>query len=66
MTTNEGRVGDWIEERTTDGPPRRGLIIEVLGHAGHRHYRVEWDEEHTVVHFPSPTARIIPKGDAGP
>lgn len=65
MTTNEGRVGDWIEERTTDGPPQRGLIIEVLGHPGHRHYRVEWDEEHTVVHFPSPTARIIPQGSAG-
>lgn len=60
MTGDDAQVGDWIEERTIDGPPRRGLILDVLGEPGHRHYRVEWDEEHTVVHFPSPTARIIP------
>lgn len=60
MMTTEGRAGDWIEEQTADGPPRRGLILEVLGRPGQRHYRVEWDEEHIVLHFPSPTARIVP------
>lgn len=24
MSATEGHVGDWIEERTVEGPPRRG------------------------------------------
>lgn len=59
----EAQVGDWIEEQTAGGPPRRGLVLEVLGPPGRRHYRVEWDEEHIVLHFPSATARIIPAGE---
>ena len=53
------RVGDWIEEPSLDGPPRRGLILEVLGTGSHRHYRVRWDEEHEAIHFPSPSMRIV-------
>jgi hypothetical protein len=53
------QVGDWIEEPSTDGsPPRRGLVVDVLGGEGHRHYRVRWDEEHESIHFPSPQMRV--------
>jgi hypothetical protein len=55
-----GRAGDWIEEPVGGGQPRRGQILEVLGHERHRHYRVRWNEEHESLHFPSPSARIVP------
>jgi hypothetical protein len=61
-----GRAGDWIEEPAGEGLPRRGQILEVLGRDGHRHYRVRWDEEHESLHFPSPSARIVPADSAAP
>jgi hypothetical protein len=65
MTTPPiGRVGDWLEEPSTDGsPPRRGLILEVLGGGIHTHYRVRWDEEHESIHYPSEALRIHPRQD---
>ena len=63
--SDEGRPGDWIEEPAGGDRPRRGQILEVLGHDHHRHYRVRWDEEHESLHFPSPGARIVP-GDSKP
>jgi len=52
-------VGDWIEEPALDGgPPRHGLIVEVLGEGAHRHYRVRWDERHEALHYPSERARL--------
>jgi hypothetical protein len=54
-----GQVGDWIEEPSSDGSPRRrGLITKVLGSGAHTHYRVRWDEEHESIHFPSASMRI--------
>ena len=32
---------------------RHGLILEVLGHGEHEHYRVRWDEEHESIFYPS-------------
>ena len=63
-----GRAGDWIEEPAGEGHPhpRRGLILEVLGRDRHRHYRVRWDEERETVHFPSPSARIVPADSVAP
>lgn len=53
-------AGTWIEEpQPGGGPARRGLVVEVLGRPGHRHYRVRWDEEHESIHFPSPRARVL-------
>jgi Domain of unknown function (DUF1918) len=47
-------VGDWVEVHGPSGKPsRRGQIIEVLGRAGHEHYRVRWDEKHESIHYPA-------------
>ena len=44
---SDARPGDWLEARGVHGQPaRRGEIVEVLGHPGHEHFRVRWDEEH--------------------
>ena len=48
------QVGDWIEVDGLPGrPPRRGQVTEVLGAAGHEHYRVRWDERHESLFFPT-------------
>ena len=48
------RVGDWIEARGLRGQPsRRGEIVELLGSAGHEHYRVRWDEKHESIVYPT-------------
>lgn len=67
MTTTQERphgahTGDWIEVAGLPGkPPRRGQILEVLGAAGHEHYRVRWDEQHVSIFFPTEGARIVPR-----
>ena len=34
--TDPGNAGDWLEVHSPGGgPPRRGLILEVLGASGH-------------------------------
>lgn len=55
--------GDWIEihGHATGQPARLGLVLEVLGAAGHEHYRVRWDEEHESIFFPGEDARIVEK-----
>ena len=35
-----------------------GEILEVLGKAGHEHYRVRWDDDHESVFYPSNDATI--------
>ncbi len=32
---------------------RTGQIVEVLGEAGHQHYRVRWEDGHESVFYPS-------------
>ena len=55
------RVGDWIETRGVHGQaPRRGQIIELLGHEGHAHYRVRWDEQHESILYPADGVIITP------
>jgi len=55
------RAGDWIEARGVSGrAPRRGEIIEVLGHEGHEHYRVRWDEQHESIVYPADGVIITP------
>lgn len=63
-----GKAGDWLEVRGLPGlPPRRGQILEVLGHPGHEHYRVRWDEKHESIFYPAdghsviPAARVVPR-----
>ena len=54
------RVGDWLEVAGLPGKPsRRGQVVEVLGHPGHIHYRVRWDEQHESVFFPADGVRVV-------
>jgi hypothetical protein len=73
MDIHDAHVGDWIEVNVVGGgPSRRGQITEVLGAAGHEHFRVRWDEAHETVHYPAegtrllretPEGALIPGGD---
>jgi hypothetical protein len=55
------RPGDWVEvDVIGGGPPRRGLILEVLRAPSHEdHYRVRWDEQHESIFYPCDSARIV-------
>jgi hypothetical protein len=60
--TRSGEVGDRIEVHDIGGNVRpEGEIIEVLGSAGHEHYRVRWSDGHESIHFPAGGTRIFPK-----
>jgi uncharacterized protein DUF1918 len=53
-TTGAAEVGDQIEAHGLHGQPsRRGTVVELLGSAGHRHYRVRWDQQHESIVYPS-------------
>ncbi len=53
-TTSAVHVGDRVAARGLHGQsPRRGEIIELLGGAGHEHYRVRWDEQHESILYPT-------------
>ena len=57
------RPGDWIEVAATGGAdPRRGEIAEVLGAAGHVHFRVRWDEDHESLFYPADRGFIVHAG----
>jgi Domain of unknown function (DUF1918) len=56
-------VGDQIEARGLHGrPSRRGKVVELLGCAGHRHYRVWWDDQHESIVYPSDGVVIAARG----
>ncbi len=40
---------------------RSGEILEVLGEAGHEHYRVRWEDGRESVFFPSSDTTVRPK-----
>ena len=66
MTGTAG-VGDQIQARGLHGrPSRRGKVVELLGSAGHEHYRVRWDDQHESIVYPSDgvtiTARATGRG----
>ena len=53
MTGTAG-IGDQIEARGLHGrPSRRGKVVELLGCAGHEHYRVRWDDQHESIVYQS-------------
>jgi hypothetical protein len=63
---NKARVGDSVDAHGVPGQPsRRGEIIELLGEAGHEHYRVRWDERHESILYPSDGVVIHAAGGAG-
>jgi hypothetical protein len=60
-TTRDAQIGDWIETRGIHGEAgRRGQIVELLGRAGHEHYRVRWDEQHESIFYPADDVIITP------
>ena len=64
VTTHAGavdaRVGDWLEAHGIHGgAARRGEVVEILGSAGHEHYRVRWDESHESIVFPADGVTIV-------
>ena len=59
-TSRGAHVGDWIEARGVYGQPaRRGEIIELIGQARHKRYRVRWDEKHESILYPADGVVII-------
>lgn len=47
------------------GEPRReGQILEVIDRGGIVHYRVQWDDGHESVFFPSSTTHVVKLGRA--
>jgi Domain of unknown function (DUF1918) len=65
--TGPAGVGDQIEARGLHGrPSRRGKVVELLGCAGHEHYRVRWDNQRESIVYPSDgvvvTARATGRG----
>ena len=58
--SSRARVGDLvIVEGHRVGEARRiGEILDVLGEAGHEHYRVRWDDDHESVFYPSSDSTI--------
>ncbi len=61
-TPAKAHVGDWLEARGIHGETgRRGQIVEILGEAGHEHYKVHWDEQHYSIVYPADGVLIIPK-----
>jgi len=58
------RPGDRLEARGVPGKPtRRGEIVEVLGEAGHVHFRVRWEDGHESTVFPADGVTVVPKGE---
>jgi hypothetical protein len=56
-----GRAGDWLDVHAPGGgPPRHGQIVEVLGRAGHEHYRVRWIDGRESIFFPAEGTYIRP------
>ncbi|HEX5800303.1 MAG TPA: DUF1918 domain-containing protein [Gaiellaceae bacterium] len=47
-----------VHGHTTGDLGRSGVIVEVLGDAGHEHYRVRWDEEHESLFWPGSDATV--------
>ena len=56
-----GTPGDRLEATTPGGgPPRRGVIAEVMGGPGRVHYVVEWNDGHRSIHYPADGTQIVP------
>jgi hypothetical protein len=61
----QAEVGDHIVIETTqlDTARRHGEVVEVIGQADRRHYRVRWQDGHESVFFPGPDARVTTEPD---
>jgi hypothetical protein len=67
QAASEAHVGDWVSARGLPGQSaRHGQIIELLGRAGHQHYRVRWDELHESILYPADGVTITPGTEQRP
>jgi Domain of unknown function (DUF1918) len=50
-----GKVGDRVimESERIERPPRKGVILEVLGAGEGIYYRARWEDGHESTFFPS-------------
>ncbi len=50
----EFKTGDRVllEAESTERKPRRGEVLEVLGAAGRKRYRIRWDDGHESIYTP--------------
>lgn len=55
------RPGDLIEitGHAVGDSPRSAEILEVLGEAGHEHFRVRWEDGHESIFFPGEDAHVV-------
>ena len=62
----DAKVGDEIvvDGLHTGDSARKGEIREVLERGGITHYRVQWDDGHESVFFPSSDAHVVRLGHA--
>lgn len=58
--TQRAHVGDLIviHGHRVGESGRTGEILEVLGTAGHEHYRVRWEDGHEAVFYPGGDAVV--------
>lgn len=64
----EAKVGDRLilESERIGTPPRKGVILEILGAESGLHYRVRWDDEHESLFYPTGgSVRIVSPVPAG-
>jgi hypothetical protein len=49
------QVGEHVvaESESTDRPPRRGVVEEVVREAPHPRYRIRWDDGHETIYTPA-------------
>jgi hypothetical protein len=53
------------ESESTERPPRRGTVLEVVRGDPSPQYRIEWDDGHTTIYQPAAGA-LRPLHAAGP
>jgi Domain of unknown function (DUF1918) len=59
------KPGDWIVAQGFRGTRgRRGEVLEVLGAAGHEHYRVRWEDDRESILYPTAGVIVEPQGAA--
>jgi hypothetical protein len=49
------KVGDRVvaESESTERPPRRGEVLEVMRDDPHPRYRIRWDDGHETIYTPA-------------
>lgn len=61
----DAQVGDHIvvESNKVGAARKSGEVLEVLGGAGGKHYRVRWEDGHESIVFPSSDASVVNPAD---